>query len=127
MSSATDQPVPPVPEVLARLRTNPVWDEATICPADNEFPRVHAGWHAGHGFVIQCFEHDRSSGHFLVSGAGMSTPAVEINLGGQALERWPLELFVAEPLAHQALEGRAGRGAWERTHPRTGLDENQRP
>lgn len=33
-----------------------------------------------------------------------SAPSVEINLGGQALERWPRELFVSEDLATVALE-----------------------
>ena len=68
-------------------------------------------------------------------------PMIEINLGGQTLERWPAELFVSEELAHRALEcflasgkqdpalhwiridafpretvweGRKGREAWER-------------
>ena len=34
----------------------------------------------------------------------MLAPAVEINLGGQAVERWPRELFVPEPLAQQTLD-----------------------
>ena len=154
ISSAADEPTPAVSEVLARLRASPSWDEASICPADDQFPRAHAGWHEGHGFVIQCFEDERSWGYFLVHGAEMSPPAVEINLGGQARERWPSELFVPEPLAHRALdrflnsgrrdpalrwvridgfpretvwEGRAGREAWERGRPRTRPDENQRP
>ena len=154
VSSAADQAVPPVSEVLARLRASPSWDEASICPADDQFPRVHVGWHEDDGFVIQCFEDEWSLGYFLTRGAGMSAPAVEINLGGQALERWPRELFVPEPLAHQALgrflnsgrrdpalrwvrtdgfpretvwEGRAGREAWERAHPKSRPDENQRP
>jgi hypothetical protein len=68
---------------------------------------------------------------------------VEINLGGQALERWPQELFVPESIARQAVEyfvsagkqdpvlhwiridafpreiiweDRAGREAWERNN-----------
>ena len=154
ISSAADQVVPPVSEVLARLRTSPSWDEASICPADDQFPRVHVGWHEGHGFVIQCFEDEWSPGYFLTRGAEMSAPAVEVNLGGQALERWPRELFVPEPLAQQTLdgflnserqdpalhwvrtddfpketvwEGRAGREARERAHPKTRPAENHCP
>jgi hypothetical protein len=79
----------------------------------------------------------------------LGSPTVEINLGGQALERWPPELFVSEQLAYQAVdhflnsgkqdpalhwiridafprstiwEGRAGREAWERAKQRTGDD-----
>jgi hypothetical protein len=87
------------------MRSNPSWDAASISPADDQFPRAHVEWHENHGFVIQCFEDDRAFGDFLVRGAHMSPPAVEVNLGGQALERWPSELFVSEPLAHQALDG----------------------
>jgi hypothetical protein len=125
-----------------------------MCPVDDQFPRADVEWHQGHGFVIQCFEDERSLGYFLVRGAEMSPPAVEINLGRQALERWPSELFVPEPLAHHALErfldsgrqdpafhwvrtdgfpretvweGRAGREAWERANRTTRRDGSQIP
>ena len=76
-----------------------------------------------------------------------STPSVEVELGGQALERWPPELFVSAERTTQALdhflefgkqdpalewvridrfpretlwEGRAQREAWERANPRKG-------
>jgi len=39
-----------------------------------------------------------------VSRLEFSAPSVEINLGGQALERWPRELFVSEDLATEALD-----------------------
>ena len=113
-----------------------------------EFPRVRISWHDSSGFVVHCFEDERSLGQFLVNGRDFSLPSVEINLGGQALERWPCELFVSEALASEALEyfldhaalnpllswtgtgdfpretiweGREEREAWERTHhsPRT--------
>jgi hypothetical protein len=41
--------------------------------------------------VSTVFENDQSLGHFLVNGHDFSPPSVEINLGGQALERWPRE------------------------------------
>jgi len=82
---------------------------------------------------------------FLAVGDQFSTPSVETELGGQALERWPPELFVSAEHATQALkyllehgkqdpalkwvridrfpretlwEGREQRQAWERTNPR---------
>ena len=75
----------------------------------------------------------------------LSTPSVEMELGGQAFERWPRELFVSPERAAQALshfldygthdpalewiriedfpretlwEGREQRLAWERANPR---------
>ena len=122
VSSAADQPVPPVSEVLARLRASPSWDEASICPADDQFPCIHVGWHEGHGFVIQCFEDERSLGYFLTREAGVSAPAVEINLGGQALERWPPELFVPEPLAQQTLDGFLNSGKQDAALPWVRID-----
>lgn len=96
-----------------------------------------------HGFILHCFEGVESWGDFLVSDLAFSTPAVEINLAGQTLERWPPELFVSEQIAKEALsfflnfgkrdpaqqwakgdgfpretiwEGREQREAWERAH-----------
>jgi hypothetical protein len=77
---------------------------------------------------------------------------VEINLGGQTLERWPSALFVPEELAHQALDsflttgkqdaalhwiridafpretlwvGREERETWERAKSATGLSSRE--
>ena len=76
-----------------------------------------------------------------------SSLSIEVELGGQALERWPRELFVSAEQATQALnhflefgkqdpalewvrldgfpretlwKGRAQREAWERANPRKG-------
>ena len=130
-------------EVLARVRSVSPWDEASICPAQGDFPRVHISWHDSEGFNIHCFENEQSLGEFLANRPQFSPPSVEINLGGQALERWPRELFVSEELATEALEyfleyakpkpslswtgtgnfpretiweGRDEREAWERTN-----------
>jgi hypothetical protein len=143
LSSEADTPVPAVSELLTRLRSHPTWDEASIYPTHGDFPRIHISWHESHGFTVHCFNNERSLGHFLVNGHGFSSPNVDINLGGQALERWPRELFVAEASAIEALEyfidrgdlkpslwwtgtgdfprqsvwqGRAEREAWERIH-----------
>jgi hypothetical protein len=129
--------------ILVRVQSGPVWDVASIAPVNNRFPRLHIEWHGGNGFVIQCYEDEHSWSDFLVAGPSCGPPAVEINLGGQALERWPQELFVPEQLAHRAVEyflnsgkqdpslhwaridafpretiweGHESREAWERTH-----------
>ncbi len=143
ISSEAGIAVPSASEVLARVRSVAPWDEASICPARSEFPRVHISWHDSEGFNVHCFENEQSLGQFLVNGREFSPPGIEINLGGQVLERWPRELFVSEALAAEALEyffdyaepkpslcwtgtgdfpretiweGREERQAWERTH-----------
>lgn len=135
--------VPSALEVLARVRSAAPWDEASIYPAQSDFPRVHISWHDTEGFNVHCFENEQSLGQFLVNGRDFSAPGIEINLGGQALERWPRELFVSGVLASEALEyfleyaelkpslswtgtgdfpretiweGREEREAWERTN-----------
>ena len=136
-----------VPELLADVQSHPVWDGASISPANAEYPRAHLDWHEGHGFLLQCYEDEESCSDFLVISRDFSTPSVEVELGGQALERWPRELFVPSELAVQALnhflefgkqnpalewvridafpretlwEGRAEREAWERANPHKG-------
>ena len=143
VSGEAETPVPTASEVLARMRSIAPWDEASISPEQGDFPRVHISWHDSAGFSVHYFEDEQSLGQFLVSGRDFSRPSVEINLGGQALERWPCELFVPEVLASEALEyfldragpnpslswtgtgdfprettweGREERKAWERTH-----------
>ena len=132
--------VPPAGELLVKLRTGDVSGEAVIYPARGDFPRATIDWHVGHGFVLFCFDDELSRGHFLARGDVMSRPSVEVVLGGQAMEKWPPELFVPENLAAEALdcflergrrkpdllwaradqfpreivwEGRAARRAWE--------------
>jgi hypothetical protein len=104
VTGEAEPPIPAVPQILARLRSGPVWDVASIAPADGQFPLLHIEWHEGHGFVIQCYEEEQAWSDFLLTGARCGPPAIEINLGGQTLERWPLELFVPEELAYQALD-----------------------
>ena len=145
----SDAPVPitSVPELLVDVQSRPVWDGASISPADADYPRVHLDWHEGHGFVFQTYEDDESWSDFLVTTRHFSSPSVEVELGGQAFERWPRELFVSPARATQALnhflecgkqdpalewvridgfpretlwEGRVQREAWERANPRKG-------
>jgi hypothetical protein len=145
ISSSSPLVVPPTSELLARLRSAAFWDEASIHPADSDFPRVHISWHQAAGFNVHCYENEESFGHFLVTDFEFSPPSIEINLGGQALERWPHQLFVSEDLVTEALghflnlgelkpslswirtgqfpretiwEGREEREAWERTNRR---------
>jgi len=135
--------VPSVPELLTRVQSRPVWDGASISPQDAQFPLVHVDWHEGHGFVLQCYEDEESWSDFLVTSQHFSPPSIEVELGGQTLERWPRELFVSAERATQALnhflesgkqdptlawiridsfpretmwEGREGREAWERAN-----------
>ena len=149
VTSETALPIPAVSEILARLGSGPVWDGASIAPADGQCPLLHVEWHVGHGFVIQCYENDQAWSDFLLSGVPCGPPTIEINLGGQALEQWPSELFVPEDLAGQALDcflatgrqdralhwvridafprktiwkGREGREAWERGNSGTKHD-----
>jgi hypothetical protein len=145
ISSAGQLAMPPTSELFARLRSAAPWDEASIYPAQSDFPRVHISWNQAAGFNVHCLENEESVGQFLVTGLEFSPPSVEVNLGGQALERWPRELFVSEALASMALEhflehgelnpslswtgtgefrresiwqSREEREAWERTHHR---------
>ena len=144
MSDAA-MPITSVAELLADVQSRPVWDGASISPVDADFPLVHFDWHEGNGFVFQCYEDGEAWSDFLVTSREFSPPSVEMELGGQALERWPRELFVPWGLAAQALdhflefgkqqpalewirldgfpretlwEGRAQQEAWERANPR---------
>ncbi|MBI2074167.1 MAG: hypothetical protein HYW06_10805 [Gemmatimonadetes bacterium] len=138
-----EKAAPSASELLTILRRGEIWGEASIYPKLADFPRALLSFHEGHGFVVQCYEDQRSRSDFLVTAGELSRPHVEIQLGGQALERWPQELFVPEALAVEALEwfldsgklkpdlhwvridrfpreivweGREGRDAWERSH-----------
>jgi hypothetical protein len=101
----SDAPIPiaSAQDLLADVRSRPVWDVASISPADAEYPRVHMDWHEGHGFVFQCYEQEESWSDFLVTSQGFSPPSIEVELGGQVLERCPRELFVSAEQATQVL------------------------
>jgi hypothetical protein len=145
--SDAPMPITSVPQLLGDIQSRPVWDGASIAPAGGDYPRVHLDWHEGNGFLFQCYENAESWSDFLVTSRQFSTPSVEVGLGGQALERWPPELFVPAERAARALnhfldygkqdpalewiridgfprealwEGRAQREAWDRANPRKG-------
>lgn len=104
VTGETQLPIPSVSEILARVQSGPVWDVASIAPADGQYPLLHVEWHEAQGFVVQCYEDQQAWSDFLVVGPRCGFPTIEINLGGQALERWPPELFVPEEPVRQALE-----------------------
>ena len=138
-------PIPSAAGLLKDVQSRPVWDGASISLEGSQFPLVHVDWHEGHGFVFQCYQDEESWSDFLVTSRHFSTPSIEVELGGQALERWPRELFASAEQATQALnhfldhgkqdpalewiridvfpreslwEGREQREAWERANPR---------
>ena len=146
ITSEAALPTPSVSDLLTRVQSCPAWDGASISPADAQFPLVHLDWHTGHGFVLQCYEDERSWSYFLVTGLHFSAPSIDVELGGLALERWPRELFASMGRASQALnyflnsgkqdpalewvridgfpreivwESREGREAWERANRAT--------
>lgn len=89
VSEDTDLPVSSASEILARLSSGPAWDGVSIAPTDGQFPLLCVDWHAGKGFVVQCYEDAESWSDFLQAGPRCGPPVVEINLGGQTLEQWP--------------------------------------
>lgn len=147
LTSDAPMPIASATGLLADVRSRPAWDGALVEAEDVQFPRVTVDWHDGQGFVLHCWEDETSSGDFLVTRREFSTPSVEVELGGQALERWPCELFSPTAYATRALEyflahgakdpalewvrtdgfpreilweGRVQREAWEREHSRNG-------
>lgn len=143
LTSDAPLPIQSASELVSQIQSRPVWDGASISPTDAQFPRVHLDRHEDQGFVVQCYEEEESPSDFLVTGQHFSAPSIEVELGGQALERWPRELFVSPERAEQALnhflesgkrdptlewvridafpreivwEGRQQRQAWERAN-----------
>jgi len=69
-----ERDVPPALELLAMLKQGHACGEASISPADSDFPRAMLSFHYGHGFVFQYFANERAWSDFLVEGKGISTP-----------------------------------------------------
>lgn len=53
ITERTELPIPAASQILARLRSGPAWDGASIAPADAQFPLLRVEWHESHGFVVQ--------------------------------------------------------------------------
>ena len=147
LSGPENVPAQDVSELLGIARGLPRWDALIIVAENENYPRLHVTWHEGHGFVVQCFEDGESWGFFLVEATAFSPPEIEIEMGGQALEKWPRQLFVASEDAREAVafflktgrqngtqhwvrtdafprdivwETREGREAWEKAQERRG-------
>ncbi len=69
-----------------------------------QYPIMHIDWHRDAGFVVMVFETPESDGFYPITGTKTGKPKVEIELGGQALERWPRELFVPPETAAAVFE-----------------------
>jgi len=97
-------PLPSATDLLAMLRARPNWEAMSIEPAHDQFPRAVLTNHPGYGFVVQCYEDAESWSDFLVSSTSFSAPIVDIEMGGQGVERWPPELFAPDSLVAEALD-----------------------
>jgi len=69
-----------------------------------QYPIMHIDWHKAAGFVVMAFENPESEGFYPITGTTTGKPEVQIELGGQALERWPRELFVPRETAAAVFE-----------------------
>ena len=109
---------------LTHVQSRSVRDGASIAPAVADYPREHIDWHEGHGFVLECYEREESWSDLLVTTRHVSPPSIEVELGGQALERKQdpaLEWVRIDAFPEETLwEGRAEREAWECANPRKG-------
>ena len=100
-----EQTAPRARDVLATLHREDAWREAVIRPAYGaEMPRLNISYHDERGFVIQVYEHEQSLSDFAVTSREFSDCSVEMELGGQALEQWPPELFIPERIAETVIE-----------------------
>jgi hypothetical protein len=103
LSGPENVPAQDASELLGIARELPRWDALIIVAENENYPRLHVTWHEGHGFVLQCFEEGESWGFFLARTTSFSSPEIEIEMGGQALEKWPRQLFVDADRALEAL------------------------
>ena len=104
LSGPENVPAQDAPELLGIARGLPRWDALIIVAENENYPRLHVTWHEGHGFVLLCFEAGESGGFFLAATTPFSAPEIEIEMGGQALEKWPRQLFSDRELAVDALD-----------------------
>lgn len=81
-------------ELLERISTPGYWHEATVHPADSEFPRLGIEHHRRAGYSILCHQDESSIGFLAALRRPLSALTIAVNLGGQVIERWPPELFL---------------------------------
>src|SRR5438046_2184656 len=93
-----------IDEILREFEREEAW-ELTVDPVEElqQFPRMHIEWHRAFGFVAMVFEDEDSIGFYPIVGTVCGLPEVPTELGGQALEKWPRELFVSRDIASRAL------------------------
>ena len=104
LSGPDHVPAQDASELLGVARRLPRWDALIIVAENENYPRLHLTWHEDHGFVVQCFEDGESWGFFLAEATAFSPPEIEIEMGGQALEKWPRQLFVESDSVLEALD-----------------------
>jgi hypothetical protein len=121
LSGPENVPAEDASELLGIARGLPRWDALIIVAENDNYPRLHVTWHEGFGFVVHCFENGESWGFFLTEAVSFSSPEVEIEMGGQALEKWPRQLFVGTERALETLDfflktgKQSGTQRWVRT------------
>lgn len=113
----SDAPIPiaSVQDLLADVRSRPAWDGASISPVDAQSPWPARGLARRQRIRLQCYEDEETWSNFLVTSCHFSTPPVEVELGGQTLERWRRELFVSADHAARALNHFLEHGKQEPT------------
>lgn len=90
--------------MLAGAMSVPKWDAMLAVVEGADYPRCDVTWHDEvQGLIVHCFQSPDSWGAFLTSSLAFSAPSVRVELGGQAIENWPRELFVPSLMAWQAL------------------------
>ncbi|MEX2375869.1 MAG: hypothetical protein WD942_09855 [Dehalococcoidia bacterium] len=106
----TEDPVKSAEVILESLASGSTVGEAIIQPRESTSPRMLISHHGAAGFQLMCCESEFSWGDCLAWNSTMSEPTIEIELGGQAIELWPAELFVNQALASDALDWFLERG-----------------
>ena len=91
-------------QIVSDIQRSDVWEGFAMYPVAAQFPRMHVSLHQPHGFVVQCWENEASWSDFLLAAQTLGRPSVEIQHGGQALELWPRQLFVAADVTRSALK-----------------------
>lgn len=80
VSGGTEPSIPAAPEILARRRSGPVWDVASIPHPVDQYPFLHVEWHEGQGFVVQCYEDEQAWGDFLTAGSQCGPPTIRVGI-----------------------------------------------
>lgn len=109
---------PDVAGLLARLQAGEAL-ELSVHPVDEmiQFPMMHVDWHREAGFVVMVFEDEQSIGFYPTSDVPTGAPEIQIELGGQALEKWPRELFVPLEMAIRVCKTFIATGRQDRSVP----------